>query len=86
VYDFFTGGNHTPANSELHAMLEDPAAPVVGPINMPDCPGQGWKYFETGVAYCLSHCLGATVGREVKIENPLKAIDDVLRSQQARPE
>src|SRR5690606_15591088 len=40
--DFFTVGNHTPAQGELSPFLEDESQPVIGPANMTDCPGKGW--------------------------------------------
>jgi metallophosphoesterase (TIGR00282 family) len=81
--DFFTGGNHTPTKPELTPLLEDNSQPVVGPANMAMCPGRGWKYADTpqGKVLVIS-LLGGTVGREVAIENPLKAIDKILDENQ----
>lgn len=77
--DFFTGGNHTPTKSELTPLLEDDNQPVIGPTNMTMCPGRGWKYADTLQGKVLiASLLGGTVGREVAIENPLKAIDKIL--------
>jgi metallophosphoesterase (TIGR00282 family) len=77
--DFFTGGNHTPKRAELHSLLNDPASPVIGPANMVDCPGPGWKFIDTGKGRVLViSLLGSTVGREVETKNPLQAIDDIL--------
>ena len=77
--DFFTGGNHTPAKKELHDALRDPSQPVIGPANMTSCPGSGYKVLDTkqGQVLVIS-LLGATVGKEVFIENPLLKIDEVL--------
>ena len=77
--DFFTGGNHTPAIKELWALLEDDNQPVIGPANMPVCPGKGWKYVNTpkGNVLVIS-LLGQTVGRVVEATNPLAAIDRIL--------
>ena len=77
--DFFTGGNHTPSRTELHPLLEDPEAPVIGPANMTDCPGTGWKYIGTkkGKVLIIS-ILGTTVGRVVESTNPLAKIDAIL--------
>jgi 2',3'-cyclic-nucleotide 2'-phosphodiesterase len=77
--DFFTGGNHTPASKPLHQFLKNDESPVIGPANMPDSPGKGWKYLSTpkGRVLIIS-ILGATVGREVTIRNPLQCIDQVL--------
>lgn len=77
--DFFTGGNHTPAQHELTPLLEDDDQPVIGPANMTDCPGRGWKYVETSKGKVLIiSLLGLTVGRAVEVTNPLAAIDRVL--------
>lgn len=77
--DFFTGGNHTPAKQELHSLLSDPLAPVIGPANMNICPGPGWKFLETKAGKVLViSILGSTVGRDQDIANPLKTIDEIL--------
>lgn len=79
--DFFTGGNHTPVQSELHTLLEDSQEPVIGPANMSDCPGNGYKYLNTPEGRILVvSLLGSTVGREVKTSNPLKSIDTILHT------
>lgn len=76
---FFTGGNHTPSRPEIHALLNDPDAPVIGPANMTDCPGPGWKFIDTPVGRVLViSILGTTVGREITSRNPLQAIDQIL--------
>lgn len=81
--DFFTGGNHTPTKPDLVPLLEDNNQPVIGPANMTLCPGRGWKYADTpkGKVLVIS-LLGGTVGREVAIENPLKAIEKILAENQ----
>jgi hypothetical protein len=77
----FTGGNHTTARTELNALLEDVSKPVVGPANMTDCPGPGYKLVETpkGSVLVVS-ILGGIVGRQADIPtaNPLTAIDEIL--------
>lgn len=77
----FTGGNHTPSRSESTALLEDMATPVVGPANMVDCPGPGYKLVNTpkGGVLVVS-LLGSIVGKhaDVPVENPLKKIDEIL--------
>ena len=79
--DFFTGGNHTPFISELHPLLKEENEPVIGPANMDECPGVGYKYLENNEGKVLVvSLLGATVGREVKSANPLKAIDTILHT------
>ncbi len=81
--DFFTGGNHTPTKKDIIPLLESNDQPVIGPANMKECPGRGWKYVETpqGKVLVIS-LLGSTVGREIAIENPLKAIDHILADNQ----
>lgn len=77
--DFFTGGNHTPSRGELGPLLEDESQSVIGPANMTDCPGRGWKYIDTSKGRVLVvSLLGLTVGRAVESTNPLAAIDRVL--------
>lgn len=79
--DAFTGGNHTPARAELYPLLEDPAVPVVGPHNMQECPGPGYKIVtKKGVKVLVVSLLGSTVGKQPKVAptNPLQAIDALL--------
>jgi 2',3'-cyclic-nucleotide 2'-phosphodiesterase len=77
--DFFTGGNHTPARSELHSLLSDPSSPVISPANMKPGYGKGWKFIETKQGRVLMiSLLGSTVGREQITLNPLIAIDEIL--------
>lgn len=77
----FSGGNHTPHLSELTPLLEDTAQPVIGPANMADCPGQGYKLVQTerGAILVMS-LLGSIVGKQSDTEmtNPLKKIDEIL--------
>lgn len=78
--DFFTGGNHTPRRTELHELLLDSDKPVVGPANMHDCPGNGWKYVDTpkGRVLVIS-ILGKTFGNNQPIiDNPLRVVDSIL--------
>jgi 2',3'-cyclic-nucleotide 2'-phosphodiesterase len=83
--DFFSGGNHTPRRSELIPLLQDDSAPVIGPANMNESPGKGWKIADTPYGQILViSLLGATVGREVEITNPLHAIDQILSLNQDR--
>jgi metallophosphoesterase (TIGR00282 family) len=83
--DFFTGGNHTPKNPELHDALKDPNMPVIGPANMTDCSGDGWKILPSkqGDVLVVS-LLGATVGREIDSSNPLHKIDEILERNKDR--
>jgi len=77
----FSGGNHTVSKPELYPMLEDPAAPVVGPANMIDCPGPGYKLVTTPRGTVLmASILGGIVGRQADVatNNPLTAIDEIL--------
>ncbi len=77
--DFFTGGNHTPHLSELYPQLEDKSSPVIGPANMDDCPGDGWKYVEvSGKKVLVISLMGSKVGTPVSAKNPLHTIDEIL--------
>lgn len=79
--DAFTGGNHTTARLELFPLLEDIKAPVVGPANMHDCPGPGYKYVDVnGKRVLVVSLLGHVVGRdaELPVDNPLTKIDEIL--------
>lgn len=78
--DFFSGGNWTPHLDSLEPRLQDPASPVIGPVNMPNAPGPGWKYLDTAEGKLLVvSLLGETVGRPIESENPLHAIDAILK-------
>lgn len=79
--DAFTGGNHTPSRDELAPLLEDASAPVVGPANLPGCPGPGYKLVPTQKgAVLIVSLLGGIVGRhaEVPTDNPLKTFDSIV--------
>jgi metallophosphoesterase (TIGR00282 family) len=86
--DGFTGGNHSVARKEGFQLLQDPATPVTGPANMPDCPGPGYKYVHTpsGDVLIVS-LLGKIVGRDAvkPIDNPLLTIDKILDQQKDVP-
>jgi 2',3'-cyclic-nucleotide 2'-phosphodiesterase len=76
---FFTGGNHTPFRPELHSRLDDFGSPVIGPANMDECPGLGYKFIDIAKARILViSLLGTTVGRDYPHGNPLKKIDAIL--------
>lgn len=77
----FSGGNHTPSLLDLAPFLEDEAQPVVGPANMVDCPGPGYKLVDTPKGRVLvASILGSIVGRQAsaEVDNPLKKIDEIL--------
>jgi len=77
----FTGGNHTPTKSELMPLLEDPATPIVGPVNMVDYPTFRHKLVETaGGTILVVSLLGSIVGKhsDLPTENPLKKLDEIL--------
>ncbi|MCA9332990.1 YmdB family metallophosphoesterase [Candidatus Saccharibacteria bacterium] len=77
--DFFTGGNHTTEIEELNSLLQNPDSPVIGPANMPNCPGQGWKYhIVSGQKICVVSIMGSKVGKEIEMTNPLQRIDQIL--------
>lgn len=76
---FFTGGNHTPKNDELLPLLKDDNVPVIGPANMVQCPGKGYKFIDTPAGRVLIvSLLGQTVGTPPIITNPLEKIDAIL--------
>lgn len=82
--DAFTGGNHTIAREELYPLLENPNEPVVGPANMHDCPGSGYKYvMANGKKVLVVSLLGHIVGKHADLptDNPLQTIDKILASE-----
>lgn len=84
--DFFTGGNHTLANKKLFDLLKDNNQPVIGPANLIDCPGPGWKKIGVnGHNVLISSLLGNIVGKDAArpTENPLATIDKILAQQTA---
>jgi metallophosphoesterase (TIGR00282 family) len=77
--NFFTGGNHTLASTELYDALEDGAQPVTGPANIIGLPGRGWKFINTAAGRVLVVSLmGEKVGTPIELENPLQTIDRIL--------
>ncbi len=77
--DFFTGGNHTPSRTELNSILMNDESPVIGPSNLPDCPGQGYKYVKVkNQKIMVVSLMGSKVGKEIEMSNPLLKIDDIL--------
>ncbi|MFZ1483737.1 MAG: TIGR00282 family metallophosphoesterase [Candidatus Saccharimonadales bacterium] len=77
----FTGGNHTPAVEEIHTLLADDTEPVVGPANMLECPGKGYKVIAVGdYRMLVVSLLGSIVGRQADtiVDNPLQKIDSIL--------
>jgi metallophosphoesterase (TIGR00282 family) len=82
--DGFSGGNHTPANRDTLNMLSDENVPVVGPANMLECPGPGFKYIDSPAGRVLMiSLLGKIVGRdsEKPVSNPIHKIEEILTSQ-----
>lgn len=84
--DAMSGGNWTPHLPETSKLLDDVNYPLIGPANMPDCPGPGYKYVAspTGPVLLIS-LLGQIVGRDAdkEIENPLKVVDKILAAEPA---
>lgn len=81
--DFFTGGNHTPSRPEIHVALEDIDQPIIGPANMHDCPGPGFKEFKKdGNKILVVSLLGDTFSSRnpngISKDNPLSEIDKIL--------
>jgi metallophosphoesterase (TIGR00282 family) len=86
--DAFSGGNHTVRRPELYPLLDNPNEPVLGPANMHDCPGPGYKYVEvSGKRFLVISLLGGIVGRQadVPVDNPLQTIDRILSEQIDEP-
>lgn len=86
--DACTGGDHTVDRPEIFSLLEDSNEPVIGPANMHECPGAGYKYVSVGGKRVLFiSLLGSVVGRyaDREIGNPLKTIDEILNSQIDEP-
>jgi metallophosphoesterase (TIGR00282 family) len=82
--DGFTGGNWTPFRKETLNMLSNESIPVVGPANMLDCPGPGFKYVNSPAGKVLIvSLLGKIVGRdsEKPVTNPIAKIEEILKSQ-----
>lgn len=79
--NFFTGGNWTTKQAEIYPLLDDPAAPVVRPANLPaDTPGRRYKIADSPFGKILFvSLLGQTIGYIAHHEsNPLHAIDTIL--------
>lgn len=83
--DFCTGGNWSLYRDEINKYLENPEEPIIRPANYPEgTPGRGWKYIDSPKGRVLVVSLiGSIVGRDAgkEIQNPLKAIDDIIESQ-----
>lgn len=80
--DIFTGGNHSIEQKQLVTQLQDQSQPVLAPINQPGGePSWGAKTFSTPKGEVLAiSVLGTTFpGMPKDIDNPLKAVDDVLK-------
>jgi metallophosphoesterase (TIGR00282 family) len=78
--NFFTGGNWTNRNEEITPWLEDKSKPVIGPANMTDMPGPGYKIVDTPFGRILiASLLGQIVGYiQPETVNPLTTIDRIL--------
>ncbi len=86
--DAMSGGDHTVDKPEIFPLLENPSEPVVGPANMRECPGPGYKYVEAnGKRVLFISLLGGVVGRhaEREVDNPLKTIDEILHTETNEP-
>jgi 2',3'-cyclic-nucleotide 2'-phosphodiesterase len=84
--DFFTGGNHSLANSEATKVFEDPSSPVVRPANLPHATGRGYRIVTTAFGNVLiASMLGQTVGRPIEIENPLTTVDRIMSETKNEP-
>lgn len=84
--DAFSGGDHTIDRAEIFPLLEDPHQPVIGPANMRECPGPGYKYVTAnGNRVLFVSLLGNVVGRYAyrEIDNPLETIDSILKNERS---
>lgn len=82
--DAMSGGDHTVDKPEIFPLLENPEEPVIGPANMRECPGPGFKYVEVnGKRVLFISLLGGVVGRyaDRETDNPLKTVDEILHAQ-----
>jgi len=78
---FFTGGNHTIERQALRPLLDDPAEPVIAPVNQPGIePEWGVKAISTprGIVQIVS--LLGTVFPNIAghMQNPLQTMDSIL--------
>jgi metallophosphoesterase (TIGR00282 family) len=82
--DGFSGGNHSLSRADTLELLANNEIPITAPANMPETPGQGYKYIITsGNKVLLISLLGQIVGRDAAkpTNNPLATIDEILESQ-----
>lgn len=78
---FFTGGNHTIERPAIRPLLEDPAEPVIAPINQPGVePEWGVKAVATSHGIVQVVSLLGTVFPNINssMQNPLLAMDAIL--------
>lgn len=87
--DFGTGGNWSLWQDEIIPIMNDSGEPIIRPANYPaDTAGLGHKYAKTTKGNVLVvSLLGKVVGRDAEkpMENPLKAIDNILREEKGTP-
>lgn len=79
--DVFTGGNHTIERPTVVALLDDPAVPVLAPMNQPGVqPAWGVKVAASSLGDVqIINVLGTTFPNlSEPIGNPLQAVDQVL--------
>ncbi len=86
--DFFTAGNWTLHRPEIVPWLEDPAKPVIRPVNYKaGTPGRGWKVVDTPMGKIqIISLMGEIVGAfPADIDNPLLAVDAILDETKNEP-
>ncbi len=82
--DGFSGGNHSLSRPDTLELIANGEVPVTAPANMPETPGDGYKYIITSqTKVLLISLLGQIVGRDAAkpTQNPLQTIDSILDSQ-----
>lgn len=79
---FFTGGNHTIERPDIMPLLQDPAEPVIAPINQPGVESEwGVKAISTphGIVQVISLLGTVFPNITAPMQNPLQAMDAILK-------
>ncbi len=77
--DFFTSGNHIWSKPEVYNIFQDPAYPLIRPVNYGGAtPGAGYRLVPVGGHTLLVLNLHGQVFIEEELDNPFHALDTVL--------